>query len=113
LEIGVAYKENVDQVIQELQQLTGQLRQDPEYSDAILGDIEMLGVDNLGDSSVVIKFGVKTRPDKKWPVKREPLRRIKNAFDERGIEIPFPHQTVIEDGSPARPVAEPVIDKAG
>ena len=75
----------------------------------------MLGVDNLGDSSVIIKFGLKTRPDRKWPVKRELLRRIKNTFDDRGIEIPFPHRTVIhrtENGSPAGLVAEPVADEA-
>ncbi|MEO8495068.1 MAG: mechanosensitive ion channel family protein, partial [Planctomycetota bacterium] len=113
-EIGVAYKENVDQVIAELRQVTIQMREDSAYSDFILGDVEMLGVDNLGDSSVVIKFGVKTRPDKKWPVKRELLRRIKNAFDERGIEIPFPHRTVIhrtEVGSPANVTIEPLKDQ--
>lgn len=115
LEIGVAYKENVDRVMREIEQLTARLREDPEYSEFILGDVEMLGVDSLGDSSVVIKFGVKTRPDKKWPVKRELLRRIKKTFDEQGIEIPFPHRTVIhrnENGNPARPVAEPVGGKA-
>ena len=54
----------------------------------------MLGVDAFGDSAVVIKFFIKTRPLKQWDVKRELLRRIKNRFDELGIEIPFPHRTV-------------------
>lgn len=109
LEIGVAYKENVDQVIAELKLVTQSLRKDPEYGVYILGDVEMLGVENLGDSSVVIKFGVKTRPDMKWPIRRELLRRIKNTFDDRGIEIPFPHLTVFhrtENGGPAK-LAEP------
>lgn len=52
------------------------------------------GIDNFGDSAVVIKFLLKTRPLKQWQVKRELLRRIKNRFDELGIEIPFPHRTV-------------------
>jgi small conductance mechanosensitive channel len=116
LEIGVAYKENVDQVMEALTQITGQLREEPEYSDSILSDVEMLGVDNLSDSSVVIKFGLKTRPDRKWPVKRELLRRIKNTFDERGIEIPFPHQTVIhrtENERHARPVEDGTLSALG
>ena len=54
----------------------------------------MLGVDALGDSAVVIKFMIKTRPLKQWNIKREMLRRIKNRFDELGIEIPFPHRTL-------------------
>jgi small conductance mechanosensitive channel len=55
---------------------------------------------------VVIKFGVKTIPDRKWAVKRQLLRCIKNAFDDQGIEIPFPHRIVIhraETEGPADP----------
>jgi len=54
----------------------------------------MLGVDKLAESAVIIKFFLKTRPMQQWTVKRELLRRIKNRFDELGIEIPFPQRTV-------------------
>jgi small conductance mechanosensitive channel len=74
-----------------------------------MDDPEMLGVDSFGDSAVVIKFFIKTRPQKQFTIKREMLRRIKHRFDELGIEIPFPHRTVFlhsaDDAEPQR--AEP------
>ena len=71
----------------------------------------MLGVDGFGDSAVVIKFFMKTRPLQQWTVKRAMLRRIKKKFDELGIEIPFPHRTVYhryEEGeAPPEQIASP------
>jgi len=118
-EIGVAYKEDVDQVMKLLVELGKELRADSEFSHLILDDPEMLGVDEFGDSAVVIKFFIKTRPLQQWTVKRALLRRIKKRFDELGIEIPFPHRTVYhryEEGVP--PVAqtdksEPTTSGAG
>ena len=93
-DVRVAYKENVDDVIKELMKLGQEMQQDVLYGPHILDTPEMLGVDALADSGVVIKFLLKTRPLKQWPIKREMLRRIKNRFDELGIEIPFPYRTV-------------------
>lgn len=93
-EIGVAYKEDMDRVMAELIDLGRELRRDAEFSEVILDDPEMLGVDAFGDSAVMIKFFIKTKPLQQWAVKRELLRRIKKRFDEIGIEIPFPHRTV-------------------
>jgi small-conductance mechanosensitive channel/predicted nucleic acid-binding Zn-ribbon protein len=93
-EIGVAYKEDVDQVMNVLVHLGKELRADPTFRQLILDDPEMLGVDSFDDSAVVIKFFIKTRPLQQWTVKRALLRRIKKKFDELGIEIPFPHRTV-------------------
>jgi small conductance mechanosensitive channel len=93
-DVGVAYKEDVDRVMGILMDLARQLRADPKFAPLILADPEMLGVDQLSESAVVIKFLIKTRPLQQWPVKREMLRRIKRKFDELGIEIPFPHRTV-------------------
>ena len=75
----------------------------------------MLGVDQFGDSAVVIRFLIKTRPLQQWTVKREMLRRIKNKFDELKIEIPFPHRVVLQR-SPStldRLVASPDGDDDG
>lgn len=93
-DIGVAYKENVDNVIEVLMDLAMGMRKDARWSDDIISDPEMLGVENFADSAVVIRFVMRTRPLRQWPVRREMLRRIKNRFDELGIEIPFPHRTV-------------------
>lgn len=93
-DIGVAYKEPIDRVMRVLMELGREIRRDPAFSPLILDDPEMLGVDQFGESAVVIKFFIKTRPLRQWTVKRELLRRIKNRFDELGIEIPFPHRTI-------------------
>lgn len=94
LDIGVAYKEDVDRVMEVLMELARKMCKEPQFGPLILDDPEMLGVDAFTDSAVVIKFIVRTRPLKQWIVKRELLRRIKNRFDELGIEIPFPHRTL-------------------
>jgi len=93
-DVGVAYREDVDRVMEVLMELARDMRNEPEFGPLILEDPEMLGVDAFTDSAVIIKFLVRTRPLKQWIVKRELLRRIKNRFDELGIEIPFPHRTV-------------------
>lgn len=93
-DIGVAYRENVDEVIDIVKAVGSDLREDPEYEDAILEDLEVLGLDEFGDSAVVIKARFKTMPIQQWRVGREFNRRLKAAFDEEDIEIPFPHMTV-------------------
>ncbi|MDH3442280.1 MAG: mechanosensitive ion channel family protein, partial [Deltaproteobacteria bacterium] len=97
-DIGVAYNEDTDHVMKVLVDLGKELRRDPYYGGLMLDDPEMLGVDSFGDSAVVIKYFIKTRPQKQFTVKRELLRRIKRKFDELGIEIPFPHRTVYHRG---------------
>lgn len=93
-DIGVAYKENVDRVMQVIKDMGKELRKDPYFGKLILDDLEMFGVDDFGDSQVTIKFRIKTLPIKQWEVAREFRRRLKNRFDELGIEIPFPHRTL-------------------
>jgi small conductance mechanosensitive channel len=94
LDIGVAYKENVDEVMSVLRGLGEELAADPQYSDVITAPMEVLGVEDFGDSAVVIRVRFTTVPIQQWTVAREFRRRVKNAFDERGIEIPFPHRTI-------------------
>ncbi len=94
LDIGVAYKENVDDVMKVLADLGRAMHNDPAYKDIVLEEPTILGVDSLGDSSVNIRMIIKTKPLKQWDVAREFRRRVKNEFDRLGIEIPFPHRTV-------------------
>jgi len=94
LDIGVSYNEDADNVMKVLTQIGKELYQDPNFEPLMLGEPEILGLDALGDSAIVIKLIVKTRPLQQWTIKREFLRRIKKRFDEVGIEIPYPHRTV-------------------
>ena len=103
IDVGVAYRENVDEVIEIMKQVGTELRQDPVFANKILEDIEMAGVDKLDDSAVVIRCRFKGPPLEQWGVRREYLKRLKQAFDAHGIEIPYPHITVYpgqaKDGS--------------
>lgn len=94
IDLGVAYKENVDHVMAVVREVGAELRADPNYAPLILDDLEILGVDAFADSAVIIKSRIKTLPLKQWDVGRELRRRIKNTFDARGIEIPYPHLTL-------------------
>lgn len=93
-DIGVAYRENVDEVMEVIRQVDAEMRHDPAFKSDILDPIEILGLDKFGDSAIVIKARTKTLPIKQWYVGREFNRRLKRVFDERGIEIPFPHLTL-------------------
>ncbi len=93
-DMGVAYKEDTDRVQDVMREVADDLGRDECFADLILEPIEIFGVDRFGDSAVLIKARIKTLPIKQWEVAREYNRRLKKAFDERGIEIPFPHRTV-------------------
>ena len=94
VDLGVAYKEDIDRVFQLIRDVVGEMQQDEKYRTAILEPVEILGVDDFADSAVVIKMRIKTLPVKQWEVGREFRRRIKYRFDREGIEIPFPHLSV-------------------
>jgi len=93
-DIGVAYREDVDEVIEVIKEVDEELRSDPDYKDEILGPIEILGLDQFANSAVIVKARTTTMPIKQWRVGREFNRRLKKKFDERKIEIPFPHVTL-------------------
>lgn len=93
-DIGVAYRENVDEVIDVIKKVDEELRNDTEFSGDIIEPIEIMGLDKFADSAVVIKARIKTKPIKQWQIGREFNRRLKMAFDAKNIEIPFPHMTV-------------------
>jgi small conductance mechanosensitive channel len=94
MDIGVAYKEDIERVSQVMKETATALRAEPDWADKILDDLEIAGVDQWADSAVVIKCRLKTVAQEQWAVRRAFLGRLKNAFDRAGIEIPFPQRTV-------------------
>ncbi len=110
MDVGVAYRENTDEVMAVMREVARELRSDEAFAPRILDDLEIAGVDQWADSSVVIRCRIRCKPGDQWAVRREYLRRLKHAFDRAGIEIPFPHVTVYaghdKDGTaPALPLA--------
>lgn len=92
--MGVAYKEDTDEVCDVMRDVGADLQKDEDFGTVILEPIEILGVDQFADSAVIIKARIKTKPIQQWRVMREYNRRLKKAFDKKGIEIPFPQQTM-------------------
>ena len=94
LDVGVGYGEDTDAVCRVLEEVYADLDADESFSEHILEPIEIMGVNDLADSAVVIRARIKTKPVMQWGVRREFFRRMKRRFDELEIEIPFPHRTL-------------------
>lgn len=102
-DINVAYKEDIDRVVALLRQVGAELRADALFSDQILEDIEVFGVEQLADNGVIIRGRIKTLPIHQWEVGREFLRRVKNTFDQHQVEIPFQHRS-LTFGADSKPI---------
>ncbi len=101
MNIGVAYKTDLDHAIQVLNRVGQELADEEEWGPIILDPIKALRVDNFGDSAIEIKVLGEVLPIRQWDVSGEYRLRVKKAFDEEGIEIPFPHLTLyMGDASP-------------
>ncbi len=96
IDVGVAYRVNVDRALEVFGDELRGMATAPEWSQMIIEEPQILGVDALADSAVVLRGVIKVGADDRWLVKREALRRVKNRFDAEGIEIPFPHVTVYQ-----------------
>lgn len=94
LNIGVSYDTQLEHVINVVNQVGKNLAEDPEWKEYITLAPQFLRVDDFADSSVVIKILGETQPLKQWDVTGELRKRIKIAFDNEGIEIPFPQRVV-------------------
>jgi small-conductance mechanosensitive channel len=108
-DIGVAYKEDVDQVMELMRQVGKEMREDEKFGPLMVDDVEVFGVDNFADSAVVIKGRLRTLPIKQWDVGREYRRRLKYRFDAEGIEIPFPHRSIYF-GEVSKPFAAQLLN---
>jgi len=94
IDIGVGYEDDTDHIVEVVRDTARELMQDPGYGASILEPLEVLGVDAFKASEVTLRFRIKTLPLKQWEVGRELRRRIKKAFDAKGIRIPFPQMEV-------------------
>lgn len=113
-DVGIAYRENVDDVIDVLRELGAEMQEDEYYGEMINQPIEIMGLQKFDDSAVIVRARLTTKPIKQWEVGREFNRRMKRRFDELGIEIPFPHQTIYfgeDKAGNAPPASVEVIDR--
>ena len=94
MDIGVGYSEDIERVSRVILEAAGELCRSPEWKDKVLADPTVPGVQSLGDSSVNIRLVVKTQPGVQWGLARALRKRIKERFDEEGIEIPFPQRVI-------------------
>ncbi|MEL6679579.1 MAG: mechanosensitive ion channel domain-containing protein, partial [Pseudomonadota bacterium] len=93
-DMGVAYREDIDTVREAMEDAFDALKEKPEFGPDIIGPMEWFGVQTLADSAVVLRVRIKTLPGKQWGMGRAFKEQCKRIFDARGIEIPFPHQTL-------------------
>jgi small conductance mechanosensitive channel len=95
LDLGISYRDDIDQIVDLLIQIGKEMESEEPYKSAILEPLQVLGVEKFDESQMVIRMMVKTAPLKQWDVGRELRRRIKIRFDEKGIQLPFPHRVLI------------------
>lgn len=93
-DIGVAYNSDLNKVMAVMRSVAEDMRRDEQYSKYILEDMVILGVDKFEDSAIVVRATIKTNPVYQWFIAREYNKKLKEAFDKEGIEIPFPQRDV-------------------
>lgn len=96
LNIEVSYETNIDHAIKVINQVGKSLAKDKKFGPMIKEAPQAVGVDKLGESGIEIKILGVTRPIKQWDVMRELRKKIKEAFDKEGIEIPYPHRVIVQ-----------------
>jgi len=110
-DMGIAYREDIEEAKQAMFDAFEELRGSDEWGPSILEDMTWFGLHAFGDSAIVLRSRIKCAPGKQWGVGRAYNAILKRVFDERGIEIPFPHQTIYfgEDKRGKAPVAHIAI----
>jgi moderate conductance mechanosensitive channel len=95
IDVPISYTEDADRVTQAMRETAAAMRDDPAWTARIVGELELIGMERWADSSVVLRARFKVVPPiEQWNVRREYLARLKKAFDQRGIEIPYPQLTL-------------------
>jgi small conductance mechanosensitive channel len=95
IEVGIAYREDPEQAFAVMRKVADAMRAEPDWQSRMAAELEVLGVEKWADSAVILRARLQVVPPiQQWNVKREFLKRLKKAYDEAGIEIPFPQLTV-------------------
>jgi small conductance mechanosensitive channel len=94
-DLTISYDSDIDRAVAIMRETGETLARDPRFAGKVLEPIEIAGVDGFADNGVKLKARIKTRPIEQWTVGREFNRRIKLAFDEAGITIPYPHTRLV------------------
>ncbi len=97
LKVSVAYSESTDKVVNILEQIGNEIRHDPNFAEDIVADIQVPGIDRIGNGEAEYLVIIKTRPNKQYPVSREMRRRIKEAFEKNGIKAGAPGRMYVID----------------
>ena len=119
VDVHIAYRESIDDALALMAEVAADMAANGPLAESIVAPFEVIGVEGLEESSVWLRGRFKTRPLGQWNVRREFYRRIKAAFDARGIEIPFPHRTIYlgvdkkGDAPPLRVVNERGSERGG
>ena len=98
--LDVAYDSDITEVKVAMREAFDRLMQ-TDRGRVILEPLDMQGLTNFGPSAITVRARIKTLPGEQWGVRREYNKRIKAAFDNVGIEIPFPHVTICPSGGSA------------
>jgi len=116
VDVGVPYEENVDRALEVLRDEAAQFSTDKSWGTQLDGPVEVLGVESLSDSAVVLRTLLRTQPGSQWSVAREFRRRIKNRFDKETLDIPYPQRRVhvrVEGTSGPEPIVQAAAGAAG
>lgn len=111
--VNVAFKEDTDVAGQILKDIVADMRREPEYRQAIRGDLELWGIDKVDGAMASIVGQIPCTDSGRWPVQREFNRRMKRRFQERGIDIASGRQTILlQVPAPAEAASDPAPRRA-
>jgi small conductance mechanosensitive channel len=100
LNITVAYKEDISHVYQVINEVCQELKDDPDFGTNLTTTPTAMRVSALGAHGVDICIRGYTKPGEQWGLTGELRKRIKNRFDQEGIEIPWPHTKIYFGNTP-------------
>ncbi|PYV48915.1 MAG: mechanosensitive ion channel family protein [Acidobacteria bacterium] len=97
LRVVVAYSEPSEKIVKLLKEIGSEVRHDPEFSDDVVSDIDVPGIDRVGNGEAEYLILIKTRPNKQYRVSRELRRRIKACFEKNNVQAAGPGRIYVMD----------------